>query len=85
MEQKGKEMLARELKTTTFQLFGWNIYPDMDIKSKSIDVKKRATKRASTAKYPACTRLQKIENQSTPVIQNKHKQVVHTCSVVCTM
>ena len=36
-------------------------------------------------KYPAHTRLQNIENHSTLVIQNKHKQALHTCSVVCTM
>ena len=36
-------------------------------------------------KYPARPRLQKIENHSTPVIQNKCKQVLHTCSVLCTM
>ena len=34
-------------------------------------------------KYPAYARLQKIETQTTPVIQNKHEQVLHTCSVVC--
>ena len=36
-------------------------------------------------KYPAHARLQKMENQSIPVIQNKCKQVLHICSVVCTM
>ena len=36
-------------------------------------------------KYPACTRLQKIETHSTPVIQNKHKEVLHTCSAFYTM
>ena len=36
-------------------------------------------------KYPAHARLQKIENHSTPVIQNKHKQMLCTCSVVSTM
>ena len=33
-------------------------------------------------KYLACIRLQKIETQSTMVIQNKYEQALHTCSVV---
>ena len=36
-------------------------------------------------KYPACTRLQKIENHRSPVIQSKCEQELHTCTVVCTM
>ena len=36
-------------------------------------------------KYPAHTRLQKIETHSTLVIQNKHKQALHTCIFVCNM
>ena len=35
--------------------------------------------------YPAYARLQKVENQSTMVIQNNCKQAFHTCSFVCTM
>ena len=34
-------------------------------------------------KYPVHIRLQKIENQSTLVIQNKCEEALHTCSVVC--
>ena len=36
-------------------------------------------------KYPAHTRLQKIETQCFLVIQNKHEQTMYTCSVVYTM
>ena len=36
-------------------------------------------------KYLACTRLQKIENHRSLVIQNKCKQALCTSPVVCTM
>ena len=33
------------------------------------------------AKNPSCTRLQKIENHRSLVIQNKCEQALHTCTV----
>ena len=36
-------------------------------------------------KYPAHARLQTIETHGTTVMQNKYKQLLHTCNVVCTM
>ena len=48
MEQNREDILANELNITASHLFVWNVYTDMDIKLKRINIQNKSVRRAST-------------------------------------